>query len=65
LVTLVPVLTVSVRRLHDIDRSGWWILAYLIPLIGRILMLVFNVLDGTPGDNRYGPNPKGTTARAV
>ena len=46
-----------------IDRSGWWILIGLVPLIGVIVLLVFALLDGTPGDNRYGPNPKGATAR--
>jgi uncharacterized membrane protein YhaH (DUF805 family) len=65
LATLVPILALSVRRLHDIDRSGWWVLTYLLPLIGPLVLLVFAVLDGTPGDNRYGPNPKGATARAV
>ncbi len=63
LATLVPILALSVRRLHDIDRSGWWVLVYLAPLIGPIVLLVFALLDGTPGDNRYGPNPKGVTAR--
>src|SRR5215204_5898732 len=60
---LIPTLAVTVRRLHDIDRSGWWILIGLVPLIGVIVLLVFALLDGTPGDNRYGPNPKGATAR--
>jgi uncharacterized membrane protein YhaH (DUF805 family) len=57
--TLVPSLALGVRRLHDTDRSGWWILIVLIPLIGAIVLLVFLVLDSTPGDNSYGPNPKG------
>ena len=65
LATLVPILALSVRRLHDIDRSGWWYFINLIPLIGAIVMLVFTLLDSTPGHNRYGPNPKGVTARAV
>ena len=56
--TLVPSLALGVRRLHDTD-SGWWILIVLIPLIGAIVLLVFLVLDSTPGDNSYGPNPKG------
>ncbi len=56
---LLPSLGVTVRRLHDTDRSGWWILISLIPIIGGITMLVFMVLDGTPGPNRFGPNPKG------
>jgi uncharacterized membrane protein YhaH (DUF805 family) len=65
LAVLIPSLAVTVRRLHDIDRSGWWILIALVPLIGAIVLLVFALLDGTPGDNRYGPNPKGLTARVV
>ena len=65
LAAIIPFLAVSVRRLHDIDRSGWWYFINLIPLIGPIVMLVFTLLDSTPGDNRYGPNPKGVTARAV
>jgi uncharacterized membrane protein YhaH (DUF805 family) len=63
LAVLIPSLAVTVRRLHDIDRSGWWILIGLVPLIGVIVLLVFALLDGTPGDNRYGSNPKGVTAR--
>jgi uncharacterized membrane protein YhaH (DUF805 family) len=55
---LVPYLAVSVRRLHDTGRTGWWLLIGLIPLIGSIVLLVFFVLDGEPGQNRYGVNPK-------
>jgi uncharacterized membrane protein YhaH (DUF805 family) len=65
LAVLIPTLAVTVRRLHDIDRSGWWILIGLVPLIGAIVLLVFALLEGTPGDNQYGPNPKGATARVV
>ena len=65
LAVLIPTLAVTVRRLHDIDRTGWWIFISLIPLIGFIVLLVFAVTDGTPGSNRYGPNPKGATARVV
>ena len=65
LAILIPSLAVTVRRLHDIDRSGWWIFINLIPLIGAIVLLVFAVSEGTPGNNRYGPNPKGVTARVV
>ena len=59
---LVPGIAVSVRRLHDTDRSGWWLLILFIPLIGAIVYLVFTVLDSTPGDNRHGPNPKDVTS---
>ena len=65
LAVLIPTLAVTVRRLHDVDRSGWWIFINLIPLIGFIVLLVFAVTDGTPGSNRYGPNPKESTARVV
>jgi uncharacterized membrane protein YhaH (DUF805 family) len=65
LAVLIPTLAVTVRRLHDIDRSGWWILIGLVPLVGAIVLLVFALLDGTPGTNQYGPNPKGATARVV
>jgi uncharacterized membrane protein YhaH (DUF805 family) len=58
LAVLIPGLSVTVRRLHDTDRSGWWILIGLIPVIGGIALLVFMVLDSTPGDNQYGSNPK-------
>jgi uncharacterized membrane protein YhaH (DUF805 family) len=50
------------RRLHDTDRSGWWVLIFLIPIIGAIVLIVFTVLDSDPGENQYGPNPKGATA---
>ena len=64
LAVLIPTLAVTVRRLHDIDRSGWWILINLIPLIGSIVLLVFSLLPGTPGSNRFGPDPKGATGTA-
>jgi uncharacterized membrane protein YhaH (DUF805 family) len=96
LATIVPSIAVGIRRLHDTDRSGWWILLPIVPyclgfilggaammgaasgspagmmagagiaglfliigMICAILLLVFMVLPGTPGDNRYGPNPYG------
>ncbi len=59
LAVLLPGLAVCVRRLHDTDRSGWWILISLIPIVGIIVLLVFMCLDSTPGENRFGPNPKG------
>ena len=55
---IIPGLAVSVRRLHDTGRSGWWLLISLIPLIGWIWLLVLMVTDSTPGENQYGPNPK-------
>ena len=65
LAVLIPTLALTVRRLHDTDRTGWWILIVLVPFIGWIVLLVFALLDGTPGSNSYGPNPKGASARVV
>lgn len=58
LAILIPSIAVAVRRLHDTDRSGWWMLIVLVPFLGAIVLLVFLVMDGTPGSNRFGPNPK-------
>lgn len=52
---ILPDLSVSIRRLHDTDRSGWWILIGLIPIIGFIVLLVFYLQGSDPGDNSYGP----------
>lgn len=54
----LPGLAMAIRRLHDTDRSGWFVLLALIPLVGIIILLVFYVQEGTPGDNRFGANPK-------
>jgi len=62
LAVLIPSLAVTVRRLHDTGRTGWWLLIGLIPLIGAIVLLVFMLLDSQPGDNEYGANPKGHVA---
>ena len=58
LALIIPGLAVTVRRLHDTDRSGWTILLGLIPLVGPILLLVFYCTEGTPGPNRFGEDPK-------
>ncbi len=58
LAVLIPGLAVSVRRLHDIGKSGWMILVALIPLIGLVWLLVLYCMDSTPGKNKYGSNPK-------
>ncbi|MDH4226752.1 MAG: DUF805 domain-containing protein [Deltaproteobacteria bacterium] len=60
LAILIPSLAVNVRRLHDIDRSGWWLLIAFVPIIGFIILLIFDITDGTPGKNRFGDNPKET-----
>jgi uncharacterized membrane protein YhaH (DUF805 family) len=58
LAVLLPSLGVTWRRLHDTDRSGWWILIGLIPIIGWIVLIVFYAQEGKAGDNQYGPDPK-------
>jgi uncharacterized membrane protein YhaH (DUF805 family) len=59
LFAFIPNLAVTIRRLHDTDKSGWFILLGLIPLVGAIVLLVFYFMDGTRGPNRFGPDPKG------
>ena len=55
---LIPGLAVSVRRLHDTGKSGWYLLIALIPILGAIALLVFYCQDSQAGDNQWGPNPK-------
>jgi uncharacterized membrane protein YhaH (DUF805 family) len=57
LANLLPGLGVGVRRLHDTERSGWWLLIALVPLIGAIVLLVFLTTKGTSGPNSFGPDP--------
>ncbi|HLZ79190.1 MAG TPA: DUF805 domain-containing protein [Sphingomonas sp.] len=57
LATLIPSLSVTIRRLHDLDKSGWWLLILLVPLIGAIVLLVFMCIEGTRGTNRFGSDP--------
>jgi uncharacterized membrane protein YhaH (DUF805 family) len=57
LAVFLPGLAAGVRRLHDTDRSGWWLLLCLVPLVG-LVVIVFLALEGTPGGNRFGPDPK-------
>lgn len=59
LAVLIPSFAVFCRRMHDTGRSGWWWLIGLIPFVGIIVLLVFCCLDSQPGENQYGPNPKG------
>ena len=54
-------LSVSIRRLHDIGKSGWFLLLDLIPVVGWIILLIWYCKDSDPGDNRFGPNPKTET----
>ena len=59
LAVFIPGLAVQVRRFHDIDKSGWFVLLNFIPYIGAIIVLVMMCLEGTKGPNRFGPDPKG------
>ena len=58
LAALLPNLSITVRRLHDTCRSGWWLFIHCIPLVGALIMLYFLVQDSYPSDNQYGQNPK-------
>ncbi|MEU2154055.1 DUF805 domain-containing protein [Streptomyces sp. NPDC019396] len=58
LLVLLPALGVTIRRLHDTGRSGWFVLLGLIPLVGPIILLVFLAGEGKAEDNQYGSNPK-------
>ncbi len=58
LAVLIPGIAVCIRRLHDIGKSGWYLLFVLIPLVGAIILIVWYCKDSMPGENQYGPNPK-------
>lgn len=58
LAVAIPSLSVGVRRLHDTNRTGWWILLPFIPLVGAIVLLVFLTLKGDAGPNKYGSDPR-------
>ena len=57
LASFLPAISVTVRRLHDTDRSGWWYWIGLVPLVGAILLLIWFCTRGTSGANRFGPDP--------
>ena len=57
LALLLPNLSVAIRRLHDTDHTGWWVLIGLIPIIGFIVLLIFYLRQSDPGENQYGPPP--------
>lgn len=61
---IIPNLAVQVRRLHDSDRSGWWLLLHLVPVLGSFVLFIFFLLDGSVGPNRYGQDPRGRTLTA-
>ncbi len=54
---VLPFIRVAVRRLHDTDRSGYWLFMFLLSIVGQIVLLVFFCLKGTAGENRFGPAP--------
>lgn len=56
--TLIPVLALIVRRLHDIGRSGWWVLANFIPFIGGLIVLIWSFVDSEAEPNEWGDDPK-------
>ncbi len=58
LIILIPVFSNTVRRLHDIDRSGWWVFINVIPILGWIIFFVFTVMGSQSGENKYGPHPE-------
>ena len=65
LATFIPNLAVAVRRMHDQDKSGWWLLIAFVPFIGGIWLLILYLVGGTPSPNRFGPDPKGLGATIV
>lgn len=58
ILTIVPTVAVTVRRLHDMGKSGWFYLLNFIPTIGTIILLIMCMFDSEPGENKWGPNPK-------
>lgn len=64
LLTFIPNLSVSVRRMHDLGYSGWWVLIILLPILGPLLLLMMFCYDGEDFPNRFGPNPKDTLEEA-
>lgn len=59
LASLIPGISVTVRRLHDTNHSGWWFLLSFVPVLGAIVLFVFTLLGSQSGINKYGPNPMG------
>ena len=58
LACIIPMIAVSVRRLHDIGKSGWYYLVFLVPVVGTILMIIWGCQEGMVGRNQYGDDPK-------
>jgi uncharacterized membrane protein YhaH (DUF805 family) len=62
LAMFIPSLAVAIRRLHDTDKSGWFVLLGLIPFVGFIILIVFYAMEGTTGPNNYGAGPEPAAA---
>lgn len=60
LLVFLPSLAVQFRRLHDTNRSAWWLLLLLIPIAGWVVLVIFSCQRGTPGENLFGPDPRPT-----
>lgn len=56
LAVLIPGISLGFRRLHDVDKTAWWMLIALIPIVGAIVLIFFTVQEGTPGTNKFGPD---------
>lgn len=65
LASIIPAIAVTVRRLHDINKSGWWYFISMVPVVGGIWLLILMCTDGTNGPNAYGPDPKALDATAA
>ncbi len=65
LASFIPALAVQVRRFHDQDKSGWFVLLNLVPYLGGLIVLIFMFLDGTRGPNKYGLDPKDPASAGV
>lgn len=65
LALILPNIAVSIRRLHDTNRSGWWYLIAFLPLIGPFILLYFYVCKGTDGNNRFGEDPMAITLPSI
>ncbi len=63
LAVLIPASAVTVRRLHDTDRSAWWLLIIIVPGIGQLVLLIFMLIGGKRERNQYGPDPKSLSVR--
>ncbi|WP_206241217.1 DUF805 domain-containing protein [Novosphingobium terrae] len=63
--SVVPTFAVTARRLHDTNRSQWWMALFFVPILGWLALLIFECQDGTPGPNRFGDDPKDSGLKAV